>query len=73
MIAPHADVIGMTIASECSAAGDLGLQYAAVCIVDNFANGIGDDDLTIEELERGRERNRKRLVDALSGALPRLS
>lgn len=73
VIAPHADVIGMTIASECSAAGDLGLRYAAVCVVDNLANGIGDDDLTIEELERGRERNRTRLVEALSGALPRLS
>ena len=59
--------------SECSAAGDLGLRYAAVCVVDNLANGIGDDDLTIEELERGRERNRTRLVEALSGALPRLS
>ena len=73
VIAPQADVIGMTIASECSAAGDLGLRYAAVCVVDNLANGIGDDDLTIEELERGREGNRTRLVEALSGALPRLS
>ena len=73
VIASHADVIGMTIASECSAAGDLDLRYAAVCVVDNLANGIGDDDLTIDELERGRERNRTRLVEALSGALPRLS
>jgi 5'-methylthioadenosine phosphorylase len=73
LIAEHAHVIGMTIASECVIAAELGLRYAAVCIVDNFANGVGDRELTIDELERGRERNLARLVDALAGALPRLS
>ena len=40
LIAEHADVVGMTIASECVVAGELGLRYAAVCIVDNLANGV---------------------------------
>ena len=40
-MAAHADVVGMTIASECIVAGELGLAYAAVCVVDNLANGIG--------------------------------
>jgi 5'-methylthioadenosine phosphorylase len=73
LVGTHADVIGMTIAGECTVAGELGLRYAAVCIVDNFANGVGDRELTIEELERGRERNRALLVEALRDALPRLS
>ena len=38
---PHADVIGMTVASECVVAGELGLRYAALCVVDNLANGVG--------------------------------
>src|SRR4051812_45096073 len=38
LIAAHADVIGMTIATESVVAGELGLRYAAVCIVDNLAN-----------------------------------
>ena len=42
LIAAHADVIGMTIASECILAGELGIPYAAVCVVDNLANGIAD-------------------------------
>ncbi|MGH2986874.1 MAG: MTAP family purine nucleoside phosphorylase [Solirubrobacterales bacterium] len=71
-IAAHADVIGMTIASECVIAGEVGLRYAAVCVVDNLANGVGETELTIEELERGRERNRALLVEALSKALPTL-
>ncbi len=41
LIAAHADLVGMTIASECIVAGELGLAYAAICVVDNLANGIG--------------------------------
>ena len=46
LIAQYADVVGMTMASECIVAGELGLSYAAVCIVDNLANGLGDQPLT---------------------------
>ena len=67
LIAAHADVIGMTIASECVVAGELGLRYAAVCVVDNLANGVAESELTIDELEQGRERNlRPRLRSALT-------
>jgi 5'-methylthioadenosine phosphorylase len=71
-IAKRADVIGMTIASECVIAGEVGLRYAAVCVVDNLANGVRETELTIEELERGRERNRAVLVRVLSEVLPAL-
>jgi 5'-methylthioadenosine phosphorylase len=68
LIARHADVIGMTIASECVAAGELGLAYAAVCVVENLANGIARRELTLEELLAGRAANR----DALMRVLDRL-
>ena len=44
LMAAHADVVGMTIASECVVAGELGLDYAALCVVDNLANGLGEGD-----------------------------
>ncbi len=72
LIASHADVVGMTIASECVIAGELGLPYAAVCLVDNLANGIGPGDLALEELERDREANVARLRFALETVLPTL-
>lgn len=65
LIAPHADVIGMTVASECVLAGELGLSYAAVCIVDNLANGIGGTQLTVAEFEAGKAANRRRLLAAI--------
>jgi 5'-methylthioinosine phosphorylase len=73
LIAAHADLVGMTLASECVVAGELGLRYAAVCMVDNMANGIGPRPLSPEELERDREANAARLRDALEAALPALA
>jgi purine nucleoside phosphorylase len=72
LIAAHADLVGMTLASECIVAGELGLPYAAVCVVDNLANGVGAQPLSPAELERDRERNASRLHDDLAAALPDL-
>lgn len=73
LMAPHAHVVGMTIASECIVAGELGLAYAAICVVDNFANGIGPGPLGMEELERDRAANVARLCAVLDSLLPALS
>jgi 5'-methylthioadenosine phosphorylase len=73
LIAEYADVVGMTMASECVAACQLGLAYAAICVVDNLANGIADAPLTREEYEAGARANRERLAAALSAALPALA
>jgi 5'-methylthioadenosine phosphorylase len=67
LIAPHADVVGMTLASECIVACELGLPFAAICAVDNLANGVGGP-LSAEEFEAGQSANRARL-EALVPAL----
>src|SRR4051794_25466505 len=64
-IARFADVVGMTVASEAVIAGELGLSYAAVCVVDNLANGVGGADLTVEEFEAGKAQNRAAVIAAL--------
>jgi 5'-methylthioinosine phosphorylase len=73
LLAAHADLVGMTLASECIVAGELGLPYAAVCMVDNLANGIAAQPLSPAELERDRKRNAARLRDALDAVLPALA
>jgi 5'-methylthioadenosine phosphorylase len=72
MMAPHADVVGMTIAAECVVAGELGLDYAALCVVDNLANGLGPAQLSVAEMELDRAANAARLRDGLAAVLPRL-
>lgn len=73
LIARHADVVGMTMASECIAACQLGLPYAAVCVVDNLANGIGKAPLTRDQYESGHAANRKRLAAVLGAVLASLA
>jgi 5'-methylthioadenosine phosphorylase len=72
LIAAHADLVGMTIGSECVIAGELGLRYAAICCVDNLANGIEAEPLSPGEVERQREQNARALHDALAAAVPEL-
>lgn len=73
LIAAHADLVGMTLASECIVAAELGLRYAAVCVVDNLANGIAAEPLSAAEVERHRATNAIHLRDALDAVLPELA
>ncbi|HMC06719.1 MAG TPA: MTAP family purine nucleoside phosphorylase [Solirubrobacterales bacterium] len=73
LIASHAHVVGMTLASEWAMADELGAPYAAVCVVDNLANGVSERELAMEELESGRRENAARVSEALSRVLPVLA
>jgi 5'-methylthioadenosine phosphorylase len=73
LIGGVADVVGMTVASECTVANELGLEYAAVCVVDNLGNGLDADLLTPEEFARNKRANQARLLDALERVVPELA
>jgi 5'-methylthioadenosine phosphorylase len=45
-----ADLVGMTLASEATLARELGMPFAALCTVDNYANGLADNVLTWDEV-----------------------
>ena len=72
-LAAFADVVGMTVGSECVIANELGLLYAAVCIVDNLANGLGSSPLTPAEFAAGKAANAARLHGALHAVAPVLA
>jgi 5'-methylthioadenosine phosphorylase len=72
LMAAHAHLVGMTLAAECVVACELGLPYAAVCVVDNMANGIEGEPISTEGLDPQRERNAIALRDALERLLPEL-
>jgi 5'-methylthioadenosine phosphorylase len=78
LIAAHADVVGMTVASECLIANEAGLDYAAVCVIDNMAHGIDGGagptgPLSMEEVLARTAANRPRLLASLAAALPELA
>jgi purine nucleoside phosphorylase len=73
VFAQHADVVGFTMASECVVAGELGLAYASVCVVDNLANGVGEHPLTWSEFETGRDATQHDLEKVLAALVPVLA
>ena len=72
-LARVADVVGMTLAAETVLAGEASLAYAAICSVDNLANGISDQPLTVEDYQRGRDLTAQALEAALEAVLPALA
>jgi 5'-methylthioinosine phosphorylase len=72
-LAEVADMVGMTIAAESILAGEAALAYAAVCSVDNLANGVEGKQLTVDEYRRGRDRTAKTLAADLGFILPALA
>lgn len=55
-----ADVVGMTVASEATLACELGMHFAALCTIENYANGLGDDLLTYEHMLAASREHRSR-------------
>jgi purine nucleoside phosphorylase len=50
----------------------MGISYAAVCVVDNLANGVSEHELSIAEFEAGKRANQERLVAAVEAVSPAL-
>jgi purine nucleoside phosphorylase len=67
------DLVGMTLAAECILTKELGIAYAAVCVVDNLGNGLAVEPLTIEEFQAGVVANRVALLADLDAVLPALA
>lgn len=50
-------VVGMTAANEATVCKEAALPYVAVCMVDNYANGVGGDTLTEAAFHESVKRN----------------
>jgi len=65
-LARDAHLVGMTAASEATLFQEWGLGYAVLCIVDNWAHGIGTGSLTLEAF-RERQAANSELAHRLLG------
>lgn len=68
-LAGFADVVGMTVASEATLACELKMDFAALCTIENYANGLGNELLTYEHMleiaREHRDRNEKIVADII--------
>lgn len=62
LMANFADLVGMTMAGEAVAAAEMGLAYASLCSIDNYASGISDENLTVEVIVDSARRQLDRIV-----------
>jgi len=60
ILSRHADLVGMTLASEATLATELSIPFAAICTVDNYANGLAEGVLTWDEVLEISRRYRER-------------
>jgi 5'-methylthioadenosine phosphorylase len=58
--AQYGDIVGMTLAHEIMLASDLGIHCAALCFVDNYANGINDTAISYEDVLASAKKTQKR-------------
>ncbi|MFC1690644.1 MTAP family purine nucleoside phosphorylase [Nanoarchaeota archaeon] len=68
MIKKYADIVGMTLANEATLAKELGLKYACICSVDNYANGITKRKISEKDIKKAQKENKnkvKLLLDAV--------
>jgi 5'-methylthioadenosine phosphorylase len=68
-----ADCVGMTIGSEATVARELGLAYAALCTLDNYAHGIRDLPVSQAEIQANASRNASACLDVLARSVRRLA
>jgi 5'-methylthioadenosine phosphorylase len=71
MISQFADLVGMTMASEAVIAQELEVPYASLCSVDNFAHGLEEKALTLEEVFRHARQNAESILRILTRYIER--
>ena len=68
----YADIVGMTMASEATLSKELGIPYACISTVDNYAHGIMDEVLDFEKIVKNASRKRKDLEKLLMAVIEEL-
>lgn len=73
LIRQYADVVGMSMASEATLATELGLRYANISSVDNYAHGIVAEPLAYQDIVESAARSREDLERVLLTVLEGMS
>ena len=61
----YADMVGMTMASEATVAQELGMEYASVCSVDNYAHGLSPSCVSSDDIVANAAANADRIHEII--------
>lgn len=65
------DVVGMTFGNEADLLLESGISLTSLCMIDNYAHGIGDQKLSMTEFHDSVDRNQSVIDGVLSGVTAR--
>ena len=66
MLKNFGDVVGMNMATEAGLANELGIEFANISSVDNYANGIVEEKLKFEQILENAKKNSIMIREVLS-------
>jgi len=68
VLGQFADIVGMTMANEATLCCEAGIPVAALCTVDNYANGVATQELGLsyEAIIGNIERNREMVTEIIT-------
>ncbi|MET1124613.1 MAG: 6-oxopurine nucleoside phosphorylase [Archaeoglobaceae archaeon] len=72
MIKNFADCVGMTAGSEATVAKELGLKYAVVCTMDNYAHGVKGSSVDYREIVEKAKQNAEACLEIVGEAVRRI-
>ena len=72
MMAQFADIVGMTMAQEASTAQEFDLEYASICSIDNYANGISNYSISEEDVRKFSKLNADKIRKIVSDVIDSL-
>jgi 5'-methylthioadenosine phosphorylase len=72
-LAGLADVVGMTVASEATLACELTMNFAALCTIENYANGLGSEVLTYEHIVNVSREHKDRTEEIVNTIISQMS
>lgn len=72
MIKNFADCVGMTAGSEATVAKELGIRYAIMCTMDNYAHGIRGEVVDYEVIMKRAMSNAKICLEIVRSAIKKL-
>lgn len=73
MLGKFAEVVGMTLASEATLAKELGIHYAGICQVDNYAHGLKKENLDFQKVMEKAKGSRGKLIKLLKEIIKSLN
>lgn len=72
MLQDYGDIVGMTAGSEVTLACELDMDYATLCSVDNYVNGIAGTNVDLESFKDAVAAQQPKVLNALSLILANL-